>query len=865
MTIEYKTVTGKRPLPPANKKAAAILRENRGEQPAQLKSVRPSPPLPVLIQRAAQFPHVITPVEAVRLQQTVGNRALSRLPRIQAKLTLGPVGDKYEQEADAVARQVVRRIATGVQRQEEDEDELQMKPVSTVQRQEEDEDELQMKPVSAVQRQEEDEDEELQMKPLPAISTIQRQEEEEEEALQMKPRSASMLTGGELSPEIENRIRSARGGGSPLPASVRKPMERAFQADFSGVKIHTGSQSDQLNRSIQARAFTTGQDIFFRSSEYNAGSTVGQEILAHELTHVIQQNPNRVSRKTYYVGEPNTPVFDYDARHKEAGYKRKASLPLNTKVDGERRTLYRGIGAKKKEYKKLTSPIAGVVHQSKLRANKKKRLGGWDMLKGYSDVVDVAESGFSARAGGLDKGALRETDSHGYRVDKEGNTETSEWQEKHAMEVSAGVYETVSNIINIANTLRKWKTRNKSERFSDVVDVAHLGAKTVSSVTKVVDSSSKLDSDHRGGLGKTITVKGGGRSSTTSGNDSYQTTQSDFAGKVTGNIADFVGLLADAKDIFFKGKKLWGTWKKQRQEENKASKGDVTRAAIDMGMTLLTTIKDTISTARSLLFTLENAWLGGGLAASIPGLGIAISGLKIIVSIWKIIKANKHRAKMRLMKQAWKMKFDAIDHKQAAKMKRDIEARRKRGKMSSRDRLYLKWIEEYEMQKELQYINRKRINRQVLHISTALTSIAGDIASLSGVGATVGVGLKSLSSVTELGAKGLRAVKQWGRNRAAKTTSWKITRKIFNKDKNTKAKIAKYEKIADGIYDMVIALADKADTFEDGKVPYDNRMFERIRAYIRAVGLSWKVWLHTTSENPDAGHTAIMKGLAERE
>jgi hypothetical protein len=643
-------------------------------------------------------------------------------------------------------------------------------------------------------------------------------------------------------------------------------MEQAFGADFSGVKIHTGSQSHRLNRSIQARAFTTGRDIFFRSGEYNPGSTAGQELLAHELAHVIQQNPNRVSRKTYYVGEPNTPVFEYDARRKEVGYKRKASLSLNTKVNGERRTRYRGIDAKKKEYKKLTSPVDGVVHQGKLSTSRiKEQSGVWDMLEGYSDVVDVAESGFSGRAGGLDKGALRETDSHGYRVDKEGNTETSEWQEKHALEVSAGVYETVSNIINIANTLRKWKTRNKSEKFSDVVDVAHLGAKTVASVTKVVDSSSKLDSSHRGGLGKTITVKGGGRSSVTSGSDSYQTTQSDFAGKVTGNIADFVGLLADAKDIFFKGKKLWETWKKQRQKENTASKGDVTRAAIDMGMTLLTTIKDTISTARSLLFTLENAWLGGGLAASIPGLGIAISGLKIIVSIWKIIKANKHRAKMRLMKQAWKMKFDAADHKQAAKMKRDIEARRKRGEMSSRDRLYLEWIEEYEMQKELQYINRKRINRQVLHISTALTSIAGDIASLSGVGATVGVGLKAASSVTELGAKGLRAFKQWGRNRAAKATSWKITRKIFNKDKNTKAKIEKYEKIADGIYDMIIALAETADKFEDGKVPYNNRMFERIRAYIRAVGLSWKVWLHTTSENPDAGHTAIMKGLAERE
>jgi hypothetical protein len=67
-------------------------------------------------------------------------------------------------------------------------------------------------------------------------------------------------------------------------------MEQAFGADFSGVKVHTDGQSDQLNQSIQARAFTTGQDIFFRQGQYEPGSKGGQELLAHELTHVVQQN-----------------------------------------------------------------------------------------------------------------------------------------------------------------------------------------------------------------------------------------------------------------------------------------------------------------------------------------------------------------------------------------------------------------------------------------------------------------------------------------------------------------------------------------------------------------------------------------------
>jgi hypothetical protein len=66
-------------------------------------------------------------------------------------------------------------------------------------------------------------------------------------------------------------------------------MERAFGADFGGVRVHTGAQADGLARSIQAKAFTTGQDVYFRQGAYEPGSRGGQELIAHELTHVGQQ------------------------------------------------------------------------------------------------------------------------------------------------------------------------------------------------------------------------------------------------------------------------------------------------------------------------------------------------------------------------------------------------------------------------------------------------------------------------------------------------------------------------------------------------------------------------------------------------
>lgn len=188
---------------------------------------------------------------------------------IQPKLTIGQPGDKYEQEADAVAAQVVQRINA---------------PTS-----------LSAAQGQAVQR-ETAEEEELQMKPL--VGPIQRQEVVSEDELQMKPmvQRREAIGGGAASPNLEQSIQSAKGGGQPLDKSIRQPMEQAFGADFSGVKIHTDAQSDQLNKSIQAKAFTTGQDVFFRQGAYNPQSRSGQELLAHELTHVVQQTDATVQR-----------------------------------------------------------------------------------------------------------------------------------------------------------------------------------------------------------------------------------------------------------------------------------------------------------------------------------------------------------------------------------------------------------------------------------------------------------------------------------------------------------------------------------------------------------------------------------------
>jgi hypothetical protein len=99
----------------------------------------------------------------------------------------------------------------------------------------------------------------------------------------------------ELDDETAGRINRARGGGQPLEGAVQEQMSASLGYDFTGVRVHTSPESDDLNRQLSARAFTTGQDIFVRQGDYAPHSSTGRELIAHELSHVVQQTTGRVS------------------------------------------------------------------------------------------------------------------------------------------------------------------------------------------------------------------------------------------------------------------------------------------------------------------------------------------------------------------------------------------------------------------------------------------------------------------------------------------------------------------------------------------------------------------------------------------
>ena len=146
----------------------------------------------------------------------------------------------------------------------------------------------------------------------------------------------------EVAPDVEQAIQRTRGGGQALDSGARTQMESAFGADFSGVRVHTDGKADTLNRQLSARAFTTGQDIFFRQGAYNPGSSSGRELLAHELTHVVQQNSGKVQNKLN-IGQPGD-IYEQEAdqmaqavmqREHQVTLKRKEKGLINRKTEEE--------------------------------------------------------------------------------------------------------------------------------------------------------------------------------------------------------------------------------------------------------------------------------------------------------------------------------------------------------------------------------------------------------------------------------------------------------------------------------------------------------------------------------------------------
>ena len=187
----------------------------------------------------------IAAADVLPIQEPLGDElykeSLQRLP-IQGKLSIGAPDDPLEYEADAMADQVM------------------CMPESNF---------IQRKCARC------EEDEQVQRKPLSPIITPFIQTKGSDEGI--------------ANDSVSQQINSTKGSGNNLDRPVRSFMETRFGTDFSDVKIHTGEYAVQMSKELNAQAFTVGNDIYFNSGKYNPGSDSGKQLLAHELTHTLQQ------------------------------------------------------------------------------------------------------------------------------------------------------------------------------------------------------------------------------------------------------------------------------------------------------------------------------------------------------------------------------------------------------------------------------------------------------------------------------------------------------------------------------------------------------------------------------------------------
>ncbi|MEO1715117.1 MAG: DUF4157 domain-containing protein, partial [Bacteroidota bacterium] len=198
-----------------------------------------------------------------------------------------------EKEADSMADQVVANSQKTVQQKEEglqqtisrkgEDEEAQAK----LQRQEEEEAQAKLnrmeeeEPQAKLNRMEEEE----------AQAKLQRQEEEEAQA---KTNNGVPAVKQSTNKGIEQQ----KGKGKQLPDHSLREMNHAFGTDFKDVNIHTDDKAKQLAQSINAQAFTTGKDVFFNKDKFNPDSPEGKHLLAHELTHVVQQQKHKSNDKS---------------------------------------------------------------------------------------------------------------------------------------------------------------------------------------------------------------------------------------------------------------------------------------------------------------------------------------------------------------------------------------------------------------------------------------------------------------------------------------------------------------------------------------------------------------------------------------
>lgn len=571
--------------------------------------------------------------------------------------------------------------------------------------------------------------------------------------------------GGAADTATADRIQQARGGGAPLPPALRRSMESAFGgAGFGGVRLHTGAEAADLSARVGAHAFTIGRDIFLGSSMPALDSREGQHTLAHELAHT--QQPEGSVHRLFGWGKKSA----------------KQDLTTYSSTAG---------GATELRAEKDTAPGNKTVEGLETFD------GASEVIKGGGSDVNDAFNG----AEGYEGDYTTATNIHNRAMtDAKGDNKISE---------AGTAFAAFGLIADGANMVKLFIDNGKA------TDKAEAVIGTVSSAGSLASASAAVQKNKEA-------------LASTDGNASAMTTAAaGILEEVAGSINAFKAGFKLIKDIVQIIRKADDMDDKEKVERT----GVILKTALEGGKAVVDIINGIYHKAGHMTTALLHAAPGIGIAMNV--MDSILNGVNIGYSYVSYSEMQDHKrdSKATVQNKAVEKRaqelFDAAATKPPAQRLTMEDARAlAHEEFGAKDTTFLgkkvghrsgkaaaKYLKEkagdklaaattpeekaaaqadldeadsYGTSRGLQGVAAKRIKRGVLNIATTLPAIAGDIATLSGVGAAIGGGLKAGSA----GAKGLATLVRLGKQAIRDNFSEKLG---LSKDKTTEGKAKTYD------------------------------------------------------------------------
>ncbi|UJF34109.1 hypothetical protein [Paenibacillus hexagrammi] len=436
-----------------------------------------------------------------------------------------------------------------------------------------------------------------------------------------------------------------------------------------------------------------------------------------------------------------------------------------------------------------------------------------DTVEGLSIASDTVSESFGKPADDL-KDAYDKSgeESVGHKAASIGAVGNTADMAGGILQIISSIKETLSVSEDTDRTVHN-KNWNYAAQGASIVDGA---GKTVSGGTGLVDKAAK-SSGSLDGVGKSSVA-------------------SDYTGSVGDAISGVKSAVLAVKGIYDMYSKF--------SEDGGLSKADTAKGIIEIIGNAIESAQSALKAAKSIMEIMETST--AALTTVIPGVSIAVSGVKIALKTVDAIKAGLNRSAMTVLKRSFKEKHASkgfikakrwfggnagVDQTKLAAHKRDLELRKSQGDSAAETEL--QEITQYELAREMKAINVKRTDRASLQIGIELTKIAGDVATLTGVGAQVGTPLKIVAAGVGAAMPAVRTLKQMGRDRAAKPGAWGLTKAVFNAEKSTEKKNEKRGADAQQLMDMIRALPQL-----DASKPEVVKQYQQAHQFVNAAGVS---------------------------